>query len=38
MLGLEEKKYRAVLVQPPSPPNDLGEMTETELYGYIGVK
>ncbi len=32
----EENKYQVVLVQPPAPPNDLGEMTETELYGYLG--
>jgi len=31
-----ENKYHAVLLQPPEPPNDLGEMTETELYGYLG--
>jgi hypothetical protein len=34
----EENKYHVVLVQPPAPPNDLGEMTETELYGYLGGK
>ena len=32
----EENKYHLVLLQPPSLPNDLGEMTETELYGYLG--
>jgi len=32
----EENKYHVVLLQPPAPPNDLGEMTETELYGYLG--
>ena len=32
----EENKYHVVLLQPPVPPNDLGEMTETELYGYLG--
>jgi hypothetical protein len=32
----EENRYHVVLLQPPEPPNDLGEMTETELYGYLG--
>ena len=32
----EENKYHVVLLQPPALPNDLGEMTETELYGYLG--
>ena len=32
----EENKYHVVLLQPPEPPNDLGEMTETELYAYLG--
>jgi hypothetical protein len=32
----EENKYYVVLLQPPEPPNDLGEMTETELYGFLG--
>ena len=27
-----------MLLRPPEPPNDLGEMTETELYGYLGGK
>jgi hypothetical protein len=36
MVGSEENKYHVVLLQPPAPPNDLGEMTETELYGYLG--
>jgi len=31
----EENKYHVVLLQPPALPNDLGEMTETELYGYL---
>lgn len=31
----EETKYRVVLFQGPAPPDDLGEMTETELYGYL---
>ena len=34
----EENKYHVVLLQPPAPPNDLGEMTETELYGYLGMR
>ena len=34
----EENKYHVVLSQPPAPPNDFGEMTETELYGYLGGK
>ena len=34
----EENKYHVLLLQPPAPPNDLGEMTETELYGYLGGK
>jgi len=34
----EENKYHVVLLQPPEPPNDIGEMTETELYGYLGGK
>jgi hypothetical protein len=32
----EENKYHVVLLHPPAPPNDLGEMTETELYAYLG--
>jgi hypothetical protein len=32
----EENKYHVVLLQPPAPPIDFGEMTETELYGYLG--
>ena len=32
----EENKYHVVLLQPPAPPNDLGEVMETELYGYLG--
>ena len=31
-------KYHIVLLQPPAPPNDFGEMTEIELYGYLGGK
>jgi hypothetical protein len=34
----EETKYHVVLLQPPEPPNDFGEMTETELYGFLGGK
>ena len=32
----EENKYVIVLLRPPAPPNDLGEMTETEMYAYLG--
>ena len=32
----EENQYHVLLLQPSAPPNDLGEMTETELYGYLG--
>jgi hypothetical protein len=32
----EENKYLIVLLRPPAPPNDLGEMTETEMYAYLG--
>ncbi len=38
MLESEENKYHVVLLQPPAAPNDLGELTETELYGYLGGK
>ena len=38
MIDSEENKYHVVLLQPTTPPNDLGEMTETELYGYLGGK
>lgn len=31
-------KYRVTVLQLPVQPNDLGEMTETELYGYLGVR
>ena len=34
----EENKFHVVLLRPPEPPNDFGEMTETELYGYLGGK
>ncbi len=34
----EGKKYRVALFQHSAPPNDLGEMTEIELYGYLRVK
>ena len=34
----EENKYHVVLLRPPELPNDFGEMTETELYGYLGGK
>jgi len=36
MIDSEESKYKVMLLQPPAPPNDLGEMTERELYGYLG--
>ncbi len=36
MIDSEENKYHVVLFQLTAPPNDLGEMTETELYGYLG--
>ena len=36
MPELEKNKYQVVIYQPPSLPDDLGEMTETELYGYLG--
>jgi len=29
-----KKRYRVVLHERPTP-NDLGEMTETEVYGYV---
>jgi hypothetical protein len=38
MIGSEENKHHVVLLQPPAPPNDLGEMTEAELYGYLGAR
>ncbi len=31
----EENKYHVVLLLPPAPPNDLGEMTETDLDAYL---
>jgi hypothetical protein len=36
MAQSEENKYHVVLFQPHAQPNDLGEMTETELYAYPG--
>ena len=36
MIDTKESKYKVMLLQPPAPPSDLGEMTETELYGYLG--
>ena len=38
MPSSEVKKYHVVLLQAPAPPNDLGEMTEKELYGYIATR
>ena len=38
MPELEKNEYQVMIYQPPAPPNDLGEMTETELYGYLGGK
>jgi hypothetical protein len=35
MIDTKESKYRVMLLQPPAPPSDLGEMTETELSGYL---
>ena len=33
----EQNRYRVVLQERPAP-NDLGEMTETEMYGYVGTR
>jgi hypothetical protein len=38
VIDSEVNKYHVVLLQLPAPPNDLGEMTETELYGYLGAR
>jgi len=34
MAESEQNRYRVVLHERPTP-NDLGEMTETEMYGYV---
>jgi len=34
----DQKRFRVRLLQPPAPANDLGEMSEAQLYGYLRTK